>query len=97
MKFLSGIIKQSPITSHLDNNRKTNVHFNKCHLLSAVFEKFLKAYIENFKYKSITTQDWKQFLYDYFSSEVIKYKKTDLKGFRSCSKTNYFNKKFDFL
>ncbi|CAG5126743.1 unnamed protein product [Candidula unifasciata] len=35
----------------------------------AVFEPFLKAYINNFKYKSINTQDWKQFLYEYFSSE----------------------------
>jgi leukotriene-A4 hydrolase len=35
----------------------------------AVFEPFLKAYIENFKYKSIVTDDWKNFLYSYFSSE----------------------------
>ncbi|CAG5115265.1 unnamed protein product [Candidula unifasciata] len=35
----------------------------------AVFEAFLRAYVENFKYKSITTEDWKQFLYTYFSSE----------------------------
>ncbi|BFZ10844.1 hypothetical protein BsWGS_13883 [Bradybaena similaris] len=35
----------------------------------AVFEAFLRAYIENFKYKSISTDDWKQFLYSYFSSE----------------------------
>uniref|UniRef100_A0A0B7A8X7 Peptidase M1 leukotriene A4 hydrolase/aminopeptidase C-terminal domain-containing protein n=1 Tax=Arion vulgaris TaxID=1028688 RepID=A0A0B7A8X7_9EUPU len=34
-----------------------------------VFEAFLRAYIENFKYKSITTEDWKKFLFAYFSSE----------------------------
>lgn len=34
-----------------------------------MFEPFLKAYIENFKYKSIGTKDWKDFLYQYFSSE----------------------------
>ena len=37
-----------------------------------VFEGFLKAYIEEFKYKSITTDDWKNFLYQHFSDKVIK-------------------------
>lgn len=39
-------------------------------IISEVFEGFLKAYIEQFKYKSITTDDWKEFLYDYFKSKV---------------------------
>ncbi|CAL1542751.1 unnamed protein product [Lymnaea stagnalis] len=39
-----------------------------------VFETFLRAYIEKFKYQSIGTQDWKDFLYQYFASEV-KYQK----------------------
>jgi len=33
-----------------------------------VFEPFLRAYIENFKYQSITTQQWKDFLFQHFSS-----------------------------
>ncbi|RUS91516.1 hypothetical protein EGW08_000737 [Elysia chlorotica] len=35
-----------------------------------VFEPFLRAYIENFKYKSISTQDWKDYLFEYFSSQA---------------------------
>ncbi|GFO29176.1 leukotriene a-4 hydrolase [Plakobranchus ocellatus] len=34
-----------------------------------VFEPFLRAYIEEFKYKSISSQDWKAFLFEYFSSQ----------------------------
>jgi len=34
-----------------------------------VFEPFLKAYIEKFKYKSITTDDWKSFLYEFFDAK----------------------------
>jgi len=36
-----------------------------------VFEPFLKAYVNEFKYKSITTDDWKQFLYKFFDDKVI--------------------------
>ena len=39
-------------------------------LFTAVFEPFLKAYIERFKYKSITTDDWKAFLYEFFNDKV---------------------------
>ncbi|XP_055883336.1 leukotriene A-4 hydrolase-like [Biomphalaria glabrata] len=34
-----------------------------------VFEPFLRKYVEHFKYKSITTADWKEYLFQYFSSE----------------------------
>ncbi|KAJ1523935.1 hypothetical protein ONE63_010484 [Megalurothrips usitatus] len=30
------------------------------------FEPFMKAYLDHFKFKSISTEDWKGFLYDYF-------------------------------
>jgi len=36
-----------------------------------VFEPFLKAYVDEFKYKSVTTDDWKQFLYKFFDDKVI--------------------------
>ena len=35
-----------------------------------VFEPFLKAYVEEFKFRSVTTDDWKQFLYKYFDDKV---------------------------
>ena len=35
-----------------------------------VFEPFLRAYIDKFKYKSITTDDWKAFLYEFFNDKV---------------------------
>lgn len=34
------------------------------------FEPFLKAYADKFKYQSITTDQWKEFLYSFFSSKV---------------------------
>ncbi|GFY39975.1 leukotriene A-4 hydrolase [Trichonephila inaurata madagascariensis] len=34
-----------------------------------VFEKFLKAYVEEFKYKSIDTDTWKDYLYKHFSDK----------------------------
>eukprot|EP00069_Balaena_mysticetus_P022259 bmy_13868T0 len=37
---------------------------------SSVFLGFLKAYVEKFSYKSITTDDWKDFLYSYFKDKV---------------------------
>ncbi|KAH9511255.1 Leukotriene A-4 hydrolase [Dermatophagoides farinae] len=37
-----------------------------------VFEPFLKAYIDKFKYQSIVTDDFRQFLYDYFKSDSKK-------------------------
>ncbi len=39
--------------------------------VSEVFEPFLKAYIDKFKYKSITTADWKAFLYEFFANKVL--------------------------
>ena len=39
-------------------------------LLAEAFEPFLRAYIDKFKYKSITTSDWKAFLYEFFSEKV---------------------------
>ena len=39
-----------------------------------VFNPFLRAYIEKFKYKSIVSEDWKNFLYQYFSSTEDKKK-----------------------
>ncbi|XP_038061644.1 leukotriene A-4 hydrolase-like isoform X2 [Patiria miniata] len=33
------------------------------------FEAFLKSYINKFKYKSITTQQWKDYLYEYFHDQ----------------------------
>uniref|UniRef100_A0A2K6C8B3 Leukotriene A(4) hydrolase n=1 Tax=Macaca nemestrina TaxID=9545 RepID=A0A2K6C8B3_MACNE len=35
-----------------------------------LFLGFLKAYVEKFSYKSITTDDWKDFLYSYFKDKV---------------------------
>ncbi|XP_052678415.1 leukotriene A-4 hydrolase-like isoform X2 [Crassostrea angulata] len=35
-----------------------------------VFEKFLRAYIENFKQQSIDTNQWKDFLYSYFHDKT---------------------------
>ena len=34
------------------------------------FEPFLRSYFETFKYKSITTSDWKDYLYKYFSNKI---------------------------
>ncbi|XP_052779283.1 leukotriene A-4 hydrolase-like [Mya arenaria] len=34
-----------------------------------VFEKYLRAYIDKFKGKSVTTADWKAFLLEYFNTE----------------------------
>jgi len=42
-----------------------------------VFEPFLRAYIEEFKYKSITSEDWKAFLFKYFSSSKDSSKKLE--------------------
>ena len=35
-----------------------------------VFNKYLRAHIERFKGKSIDTNDWKEFLYEYFADKV---------------------------
>ncbi|XP_064632949.1 leukotriene A-4 hydrolase-like [Lineus longissimus] len=34
------------------------------------FEAFLRAYIEQFKYKALTTEDWKKFLFSFFQDKV---------------------------
>lgn len=39
-------------------------------IFSAVFEPFLLAYIEKFKFCSLTTEEWKDFLYQYFTEKV---------------------------
>lgn len=41
------------------------------------FEGFLKAYIQHFSYKAITTEDWKSFLYQYFDAEKEKLEQVD--------------------
>lgn len=35
-----------------------------------VFDKFLKSYIDTFKYQSLNTQQWKDYLYSYFSDKT---------------------------
>uniref|UniRef100_A0A8C8BIQ3 Leukotriene A-4 hydrolase n=1 Tax=Otus sunia TaxID=257818 RepID=A0A8C8BIQ3_9STRI len=45
-----------------------------------VFIGFLKAYIQQFAYKSIVTEDWKKFLYSYFKDKA---KESDLGSFSS--------------
>lgn len=35
-----------------------------------IFIGFLKAYVLQFAYKSIVTEDWKKFLYSYFKDKV---------------------------
>ncbi|XP_064899430.1 leukotriene A-4 hydrolase isoform X2 [Columba livia] len=42
-----------------------------------VFTGFLKAYIQQFAYKSIITEDWKKFLYSYFKDKVDVLDKVD--------------------
>uniref|UniRef100_A0A663MK96 Leukotriene A-4 hydrolase n=1 Tax=Athene cunicularia TaxID=194338 RepID=A0A663MK96_ATHCN len=42
-----------------------------------VFIGFLKAYIQQFAYKSIVTEDWKKFLYSYFKDKVDVLDKVD--------------------
>ncbi|XP_067998884.1 leukotriene A-4 hydrolase [Melanerpes formicivorus] len=42
-----------------------------------VFMGFLKAYIQQFAYKSIATEDWKDFLYSYFKDQVDVLDKVD--------------------
>uniref|UniRef100_A0A8C3LYV2 Leukotriene A-4 hydrolase n=1 Tax=Chrysolophus pictus TaxID=9089 RepID=A0A8C3LYV2_CHRPC len=53
-----------------------------------VFMGFLKAYIQQFAYKSIVTDDWKAFLYSYFKdkakeSDLGSFSSADLKGISS--------------
>uniref|UniRef100_A0A1I7TXC0 Leuk-A4-hydro_C domain-containing protein n=1 Tax=Caenorhabditis tropicalis TaxID=1561998 RepID=A0A1I7TXC0_9PELO len=35
------------------------------------FEKFLRSYIQKFSYKSVSTEEWKEYLYDVFSDKKI--------------------------
>uniref|UniRef100_A0A8U7NV25 Leukotriene A4 hydrolase n=1 Tax=Corvus moneduloides TaxID=1196302 RepID=A0A8U7NV25_CORMO len=42
-----------------------------------VFIGFLKAYVQQFAYKSIVTEDWKNFLYSYFKDKVDVLDKVD--------------------
>ena len=48
----------------------------------------MRAYIDHFKYKSVTTNEWKEHLYQFFKDKVpfVQYKATDLMNFIiSCS------------
>ncbi|XP_053575222.1 leukotriene A-4 hydrolase [Bombina bombina] len=45
-----------------------------------VFLGFLKSYIQMFSYKTITTEDWKRFLYSYFNDKVDILDKVDWNG-----------------
>ena len=38
--------------------------------ISEIFNKYLKAHIEKFKGKSINSDQWKDFLYEYFHDKV---------------------------
>ena len=38
-----------------------------------VFEPFLKEYIQKYQYKSLNTDEWKEYLYSYFSGKVYYY------------------------
>jgi len=35
-----------------------------------VFDQYLRAHVEQFKYKTITTDDWKKFFLSYFHKQV---------------------------
>lgn len=37
---------------------------------SEVFMGFVKSYIQMFAYSSVTTEDWKSFLFSYFKDQV---------------------------
>lgn len=37
---------------------------------SLEFDKYLRAHVEHFKYKTITTKDWKDFFLSYFHKQV---------------------------
>ena len=39
--------------------------------VSGIFEDFLRAYIDHFKYQTITTEDFRAYLYNYFEGKVI--------------------------
>ena len=45
-------------------------HWNNLFFNSDVFIGFLKAYVQQFAYKSVVTEDWKKFLYSYFNDKV---------------------------
>ncbi|KAE8615200.1 hypothetical protein XENTR_v10008440 [Xenopus tropicalis] len=45
-----------------------------------IFLGFLKSYIQMFAYKSVTTEQWKNFLYSYFKDKVDILDKVDWKG-----------------
>ena len=35
-----------------------------------VFDQYLRKHVEHFKYKTITTDDWKNFFLSYFDKQV---------------------------
>ncbi|XP_076329349.1 leukotriene A-4 hydrolase isoform X2 [Tachypleus tridentatus] len=42
-----------------------------------IFEPFLRAYLEKYKYKSLDTDEWKEFLYEYFKDMTDKLDEVD--------------------
>ncbi|XP_022235060.1 leukotriene A-4 hydrolase-like [Limulus polyphemus] len=42
-----------------------------------IFEPFLRAYLEKYKYKSLDTDEWKDFLYEYFKDQTNKLDEVD--------------------
>ena len=38
-----------------------------------VFEPFMKEYIQKYQYKSLNTDEWKEYLYSYFSGKVCRH------------------------
>ncbi len=51
-------------------DRFAAVQLTESSRFAATFEPFLRAYIHKFKYKSITTSEWKSFLYEFFADKV---------------------------
>jgi len=59
--------------------------FQSFYMFSAVFDPFLRSYIDKFKYQSVTTAQWKAYLYEYFADKVSNEHAISL-GFTSCTK-----------
>ena len=41
--------------------------------LVEVFDQYLRAHVEHFKYRTITTDDWKEYFLSYFHKQVSRY------------------------
>lgn len=49
--------------------------FLKCYLvvvfqIAEVFEPFLRSYLEKYKYQTVTTHEWREYLEEYFHDKV---------------------------